>query len=664
MLNQQQQAAVKHTDGPLLVIAGAGSGKTGVITQKIIHLIEYCELPAKNILALTFTNKAAQEMQERIQKRLDKGQTRGLHISTFHTFGLRFIRSHFQVAGLKPNFTLFDPNDSLHLLKTLSDELVAITDETLKNIRGQISLWKNQGLSPEQAALHMEEDWHQQAQLFYEHYEQALKAYHAIDLDDLILKPLVILRDHEDIRTLWQNKCRYLLVDEYQDTNRSQYELVKCLTGPVGKFTFVGDDDQSIYAWRGAEPENLNLLKKDYHRLEVVKLEQNYRSTETILQAANALIQNNPHLFEKKLWSSLGPGAPIEVFPAQDTLHEAEHIAHWIMGIKSRAQCRFKDFAILYRSNHQARVVEQILKERYMPYQISGGKSFFDHAEVKDLLAYFRLCYNPDDDAAFLRIVNVPKREIGTKTLKVLGDYAKQRGSSLFNAAQEFGLSSLLPHKTYEKLQSFCALINEFSQALHSSDAIQTIDEFIEQIGYLDYLADEANDPNAASNKQDNVRQLISWLKRFMDNAEETDITLMYALQKIILVDMLERQNDKKTFDAIQLMTLHTAKGLEFPYVAIIGLEEELLPHKNSPEEEERRLAYVGITRAKQKLILSFAQNRKRYGESFSVAPSRFLTELPAEYLDWQGHPTLTEETPEDEGIARLQAMRAMLAEK
>jgi ATP-dependent DNA helicase Rep len=666
MLNPQQKKAVEYTQGPLLVIAGAGSGKTGVITQKIIHLIKDCDINAKNILALTFTNKAAQEMQARINKHLSKSKTRGMHISTFHTFGLRFIRTHTHAAGLKKNFTLFDPNDSFHLLKTISEELIPVTDETLKNIRQQISTWKNKLVTPVQAANHITENWQKQALEFYKAYETALKAYHAIDLDDLIFRPYQILSENPDLKTLWQNNIRYLLVDEYQDTNRCQYELVRLLTGPEGRFTFVGDDDQSIYAWRGADPENLNLLQKDFSQLNVVKLEQNYRSTETILKAANALISHNSHIFEKKLWSSLGPGDPIEIFPAQDEYHEAEHIAHWIMSIKSRSGSKFKDFAILYRSNHQARILEQILKERYMPYQISGGNSFFDHAEIKDLLAYFRLCMNHEDDAAFIRIVNVPKREIGSSTLSQLANYAKQREKCLYEAASEFGLSSILPEKSYNRLQEFTKLIENFKQELESSDVTSTIDSFIENIKFNEYIATLANDPQAAARKQENVRMLLAWLKRFMDQSEDSDVTLMYALQKILLVNMLERQSDKKSQDAIQLMTLHTAKGLEFPFVSIIGLEEELLPHKNSmaedKEEEERRLAYVGITRAQRRLILSFSQSRQRFGEKLIVTPSRFLKELPEECLDWYGQKSSEpEETAEEEGMARFAQLRAML---
>ncbi len=661
-LNPEQLAAVQHLSSPLLVLAGAGSGKTRVITYKIAYLIETCGIKPNKIYAVTFTNKAAREMAERIGKKLGN-KARGLAVSTFHTFGLNFIRQEHKHLDLKANISIYDSEDVLNLLRDISGKDNTDQSDLLKVQQQQISNWKSSTILPEQA-LEMAKDVEQfSIAKLYAVYQQTLRSYNAVDFDDLILLPLHLLRSDPAIREKWQNKIQYLLVDEYQDTNATQYELVRCLTGVKGALTVVGDDHQAIYAWRGANHENLQLLQKDYPNLKVITLEQNYRSTGTILQAANALITHNTNVFSKSLWSTLGMGDQIKVILNRNDTEEANRIAAEIHQYKFLNQNNFSDFAVMYRSNHQARVMEQALREYQIPYQLSGGTSFFARSEVKDVLAYLKLIVNHDDDGAFLRIANVPRREIGPATLEKLSTYAQSRDLSLYAASFELGLEQTLTGKPLFKLQEFCNWLDFVEQSLDTDEPIAVIRGMVERIDYATWLLDTCSSPAVADKRMKNVNDLLAWLdKLFKDGMSLTE-----AVSKMLLIDMLSRKEDENNSDRVNLLTLHAAKGLEFPNVFILGLEEELLPHRNSIDgnsiEEERRLFYVGITRAQRTLCLTLSKQRQRYKELISCEPSRFIKELPPDLLVWEGA-NVTPKDPQQrqsEGKAKLSALRAML---
>lgn len=663
-LNPQQHAAVIELERPLLVLAGAGSGKTRVITEKIAHLVRQ-GLPARHIAALTFTNKAAREMKSRVGKLVDDRNLRGLTVSTFHALGLDIIRKEHQALGFKQAISIFDEHDRLVLVKELIKHgILALDIEQADRFAWQISRWKNLFLTPEQAIGDTACLLPGAAELYGE-YARHLKSYNAVDFDDLILQPVLLFQDHIDVLEKWRNKIRYLLVDEYQDTNMTQYQMVKLLAGKLGKFTVVGDDDQSIYSWRGAQPENLAQLQQDFPRLEVIKLEQNYRSTRRILSAANQLIANNPHVFEKRLWSALGQGDPLRVLHHRDELAESRQIASDLIHHKFRHNTRFQDYAILYRGNHQARLFETALRESSIPYFISGGLSFFGYAEIKDIMGYLRLMVNPDDDAAFLRIVNVPRREIGPTTLEKLGAYANRRRISLFAACHEFGLQSELGEAAIQRLRHFCDRISQTADAAQRGDTFSIIDDFILSIDYEGWLRENTSSEEAVRRKMNQVRELLDWLKRIAHEDESQDKNLAEVVNKIMLLDILDRSQEEQAGDRVNLMTLHAAKGLEFPYVYLVGLEENLLPHENSIEEdnleEERRLAYVGITRARQHLTLSYCTHRKRHGELQSRKPSRFLDELPQDDLEWAARKELDPEIKKERGQASLAHLRSLL---
>ncbi len=668
-LNHQQKAAIHFVDGPLLVIAGAGSGKTRVITQKIAYLVEECGLLPQQIYAVTFTNKAANEMAERTQKLL-KTRTKGklkqkIQVSTFHSLGLAIIKREAANLNLNNNFTLFDAFDAQHLLKELGERVAAVSDDSLKSISQQISNWKNELTTPEAALNNATQEAEHLAARFFTFYENALRSYNAVDFDDLIALPFKLFRENREVLDRWQDKIRYLLVDEYQDTNTAQYELIKALCGVRQALTVVGDDDQSIYAWRGAHPENIQRLQQDYPRLQVIKLEQNYRSTSNILYSANHLISHNPHLFDKKLWSTHGSGDPIRIIACANEAAEAERVVHEIVAHQFRHRLSYHDYAILYRSNHQARILEQGLREQGIPYYVSGGVSFFSRTEIKDLFAYFRLMINPQDDAAYLRCVNIPKRDIGPATIEKLGLYAKQRASGLFDASQEMGLTQWLDEKACQRVKAFADFILETRNTIfEADDPTSQVEIFIENIRYYEYLTDSAPNPTNAQKKIDNTKELLAWLKRLTGADQDEPLRFKEAIHKMTLIDMLERQGDQNT-NMVQLMTLHAAKGLEFPHVYIIGWEEETLPHKTSIAQdmvaEERRLAYVGMTRAQKTLTLTYPKQRKRYGEMQIVTPSRFLEELPPDYITWEGHIEVSEEKQRASGQSHLAALKALL---
>ncbi|WP_293756358.1 DNA helicase Rep [uncultured Paraglaciecola sp.] len=640
-LNPGQNEAVNFISGPCLVLAGAGSGKTRVITNKIAYLVRECELPARYIAAVTFTNKAAREMKERVAQTLGKKEARGLKISTFHTFGLNIIKSEVKTLGLKPGFSLFDNKDSMSLLKDLTEVEFDGDKELLSGLQSCISNWKNDLILPEDLKNRTLSPSDIEHAEFYQRYYNHLRAYNALDFDDLILLPTVLLKNNEAVRKKWQNKIRYLLVDEYQDTNTSQYELVRLLVGERARFTVVGDDDQSIYSWRGARPQNLVLLQKDFPKLRVIKLEQNYRSTERILHCANILIQNNPHIFEKKLFSELGYGEPLQVITAKNEDHEAERVVAELMAHKFMQATKFKDYAILYRGNFQSRVFEKVLMSNRIPYKISGGMSFFGRTEVKDIMAYLRLLVNQDDDNALLRVINTPTRGIGRVSLEKLGNLANLNRSSMFEAAFDPNLQDVLTGKALVSVEQFSRWIVELSDRAVRGDGIATIREMIKTMGYEEWLYESSTSPKAAEMGMANISTLFGWISNMLEGSElDPPMTLQEVVNRLILRDMMERGEDSEETDQVQLMTLHASKGLEFPYVFIVGMEEGLIPHQSSIDEdnidEERRLAYVGITRAQKVLFMTLVKERRQYGEVSNPEPSRFLHELPQDDLVWE----------------------------
>ncbi|MCC8366418.1 DNA helicase Rep [Xenorhabdus sp. PB61.4] len=658
-LNPSQQQAVEFVTGPCLVLAGAGSGKTRVITNKIAHLIRACGYQARHIAAVTFTNKAAREMKERVAQTLGRKETRGLMISTFHTLGLEIIKREYKALGMKSNFSLFDDQDQMALLKDLTADLLEEDKDLLQKLISSISGWKNDLMSPEQVIRRARSEQEHHFAECYRRYDLHLNSCNVLDFDDLITKPTLLLMRDEEVRERWQNRIRYLLVDEYQDTNTSQYQLVKLLVGNRARFTVVGDDDQSIYSWRGARPQNLILLKEDFPQLNVIKLEQNYRSSGRILKSANILIANNPHVFEKKLFSELGYGDPLRVIEANNEDHEAERVVGELIAHHFINKTDYKDYAILYRGNHQSRIFEKMLMQSRIPYRISGGTSFFSRPEIKDLLSYLRVLTNPDDDSAFLRVVNTPRREIGAVTVQKLGEWAKQRNKSLYHASFDLGLEQNLSGRGLAALQRFTHWINEISHQAER-DPLLAVRDLLHGMDYESWLYETSPSPKAAEMRMKNVNQLFTWMSEMFEGDDLNEpMTLSQVVARFTLRDMLERGEESEESDQVQLMTLHASKGLEFPYVFMVGMEEGLLPHQSSIDEdnieEERRLAYVGITRAQRELFLTLSKERCQYGELIRPEPSRFLLELPQDDLDWpQGKKVVSAEERMKRGQSRL----------
>jgi ATP-dependent DNA helicase Rep len=713
-LNPPQQAAVRHTGGPLLVLAGAGSGKTSVITHKIAWLIREHGLAPESVTAVTFTNKAAREMKTRITALLGKETAGRIPISTFHTLGLRILRAHLSDLGYRPGFSIHDADDSQNLIaRLLRAENVARSQ--VDAVRYRISRWKNDLVVPAQATTLAALPIELLAARVYADYDRHLQACNAFDFDDLIRRPAELFHRKADVLAHWREQVRYLLVDEYQDTNLCQYELVRLLTGDRGAFTVVGDDDQSIYGWRGAHPENLARLSTDYPSLTVIKLEQNYRSTGRILRAANTLIANNPHVYKKALWSASGEGEPLRVLSARDEEHEAERVVGEIQYHRHRHRGHYRDYAILFRENHQARALERVLREQRIPYRLSGASSFFDRGEVKDILAYLRLLTNPDDDSAFLRIVNTPRREIGPATLETLAAHAGETGGSLLAATRSLGLASRLGDRPMARVRAFSVWLDGLIERVEADPPADILRDLLADLRYDEWLREIAKDDKAAQSRYENVLELIDWVKRLTRQGEGQ--TLSEAITRLTVLGMLDADEPGEA-DEVSLMTLHSAKGLEFPHVFLVGFEEGILPHRNSmdasnhargasgppptpgdgqeskrgrrdsearlrssgrkisqgqpgegmrargndPIEEERRLAYVGITRARQSLTLSLAGQRRRGGEMVTTEPSRFLAELPEADLAWNEAPTAAVAT--DRGHQSLHDLRKLLNAK
>jgi len=630
-LNPQQRAAVEYCDGPLLVLAGAGSGKTRVITEKIAHLIKRRSLPAAKIAAITFTNKAAREMRERVGRLVSGAAAEGLSVCTFHALGLKFLQIEHARANLRRGFSVLDADDTQGIVKELAPK--GAKPDVLFALQSLLSRAKNEGLTPEQAAARATSAREREAADIYAAYQRRLAAFNAVDFDDLIRLPLGVLETDDEARAGWRERIRYLLVDEYQDTNSAQYRLVKMLAGERGAFTAVGDDDQSIYAWRGANPENLGELSRDYPKLKVVKLEQNYRCGRRILRAANAVIANNAHLFEKKLWSQQDEGPPIRVVECRDDEHEAECVAGAIAHLAEKHKAPWHEFAVLYRGNHQSRALEKALRLARVPYHVTGGTAFLDRAEVKDLLAYLRLINNPDDDAAFLRVVNLPRRDIGATTLEKLGELAGTRHLSLLRAAQTDSVLGQIAARSASSLLRFATLVRELAAKAERMPAADLVEELIRRVGYAEHIAAQVKEPALRERRLENLKELSEWFRAMQKDGAAGDLAAQLAL--------LSHGDRDDPGNAARLMTLHSAKGLEFRFVFMVGLEDGTLPHEGSLAEgrveEERRLMYVGITRAKDQLTLSYAKRKRRFGEIIANEPSRFLKELPGGDLHWSG---------------------------
>ena len=641
-LNTAQMAAVHHVGGPCLVLAGAGSGKTRVIVHKIARLLEAGYAPDQ-IAAITFTNKAAAEMRERAGALVGGRLARKLVVSTFHALGVRILRADGEQVGLKPTFSILDSSDVLGLLKDAG----GTTDLTLaKRWQWAISDWKSRGVDPDGAAAEAGATGADAlvAARVMQRYQERLAAYQAVDFDDLIALPVALLGREAGVREAWRQRLRYLLVDEYQDTNGQQYELLKLLAGEPGLFTAVGDDDQSIYGWRGATIDNLKRLPADYPTLKVIALEQNYRSTAHILRAANAVIGHNPKLFEKKLWSDLGDGEPLLRLECDGEAHEAERAVARIESLRSGAGAAWRDIAILYRANHQARVFEQALRKANMPYKVSGGQSYFDRAEIRDLCAWLRLIVNPDDDPAFLRAVTSPKRGIGHQTLAGLGEFAGRWKTSLFEALFAGSLGAALPQRSIGSLHEFGRYVNSLADRARDTRGAEAarpmLLDWLKDIGYEQHLHDADDSPALAASRWTNVLDFVDWIARRCGGtgAEATGdeveaVSVLEVAQTISVIVSLAERGDER--DVVTLSTLHAAKGLEWEHVILASLNEGLLPFGSDDDEgraarleEERRLMYVGITRARRTLALSTLARRKRGRDTVAALPSRFIAEM------------------------------------
>ena len=662
-LNPQQTKAVHTIDGPMLVLAGAGSGKTRVITEKIAYLIGPCGIAANRIAAVTFTNKAAEEMKKRVKQLTGKQESRGLRVSTFHRLALNILHKEYAALDYKAGFSVFAQADSIstiqELLRSSGDRGMDLASQA----QAQISNWKNDGLMPEQAAAIASDDRQLQFAKLYAKYQRQLHAYNAFDLDDLILQTAHLFMQRPDILEAWQNRIHYLLVDEYQDTNAMQYQLVKMLAARRRCLTAVGDDDQSVYAWRGARPENLEQLSKDFPDLELIKLEQNYRSTGRILKVANELIKNNPHVYEKRLWSELGYGDPVRVIQCHSAEDEGERVCIELQSHKIQNGNKYEHYAILYRGNFQARVFETYLRAMNIPYVVSGGISFFERTEIKDVVSYLRLLANPDDDAAFLRVINTPRRNIGPATLEKLSKYAVNREVSLLTACGEVGVQSHLSASAARNLTQFCDWLLRLADRAEHEPATVITRQLLDDLGYETWLLEQSPDVETAERRWANVLELLEWINRLQTKDPEAGVAEL--MSRLALMDILQRKEDDRAQDAVRLMTLHAAKGLEFPHVFLVGFEEDLIPHQVSIQEdsieEERRLAYVGITRAQRTLCMTMARVRKRYGDKVMCEPSRFLEELPKDDLEWSGGGREEKSTLET-GRSHLAGLRQLLS--
>ena len=655
-LNPPQRAAVLHTEGPLLVLAGAGSGKTRVIVEKIAHLIGSGRYSARRIAAITFTNKSAKEMRERVAKRLQGGQAEDVTICTFHALGLKFMQIEHAAVGLKRGFSIFDADDAAAQVKDLLGGGNAKPDD-IEDMKNLISRAKNAGLSPEQAMAAARSNREKDAAMVYALYQARLTAFNAVDFDDLIRLPVQVLEENPDIAAAWRERIGYLLVDECQDTNDAQYRLLKQLAGAAGNFTCVGDDDQSIYAWRGANPENLQNMAVEYPSLQIIKLEQNYRCSNRVLRAANALIAHNPHEHLKTLWSDQADGERIRVWECRNSEHEAEKVAAEIQFIATSRRVPWSDFCILFRGNFQSRPLEKALQMVGVPYHLTGGTVFLERQEVKDTLAWLRLLVNPDDDTAFMRSVQAPKRDVGAGTLAKLAELASDKGMSMAQAAEAMGALAQLPPRAANSLSRFTDILRALRMDMRQMSSGDLVRRVAKDSGLLAELRHQAKDTAGYERRAANLEELASWFENGPRGASAADMAAQLAL--------ISRSDKDDGGNQVRMMTLHASKGLEFPYVFIVGCEDGVLPHQVSLDEgnlqEERRLMYVGITRAKIQLWMSYSRLTRKFGEHVRLKPSRFFDELPAAEIQRDGADPVADAVHKKEraqaGLAAIQAL-------
>lgn len=656
-LNPPQRAAVLHTDGPLLVLAGAGSGKTRVIVEKIAHLIASRAMPAKRIAAITFTNKSAKEMKERVAKRIKGDAAEGLTVCTFHALGLKFLQIDHAKAGLRRGFSVFDSDDSTAQIKDLMPP--GSKPDAIDDMRNLISRAKNAGLSPEEALAVSKSPREMEAALMYQRYQARLSTFNAVDFDDLIRLPVQMLEGDETLRLAWRERIGYLLVDECQDTNDAQYRLLKALAGEKGLFTCVGDDDQSIYAWRGANPDNLLQLGKDYPSLQIIKLEQNYRCSNRVLRAANALIAHNPHEHPKTLWSDQPDGERIRVWECRDSAHEAEKVAAEIHFLAAAKQAPWSDFCILFRGNFQSRVLEKSLQLLRVPYHLSGGTAFLERGEVKDALSWLRLIANPDDDAAFLRAVQSPKREVGATTLARLAELAQQAHMPMSRAAEQIGVLKQLQPRAANALDGFVSIVRHLRGEAFKISPAELVRMLAEKSGLLASIRAQCKDEASFQRRKENLEELSEWFDGGKGSGPG-ELAAQLAL--------LSHADKGEAGNQVRMMSLHAAKGLEFRYVFIVGMEDCTLPHEMALEEgsleEERRLLYVGITRAKEQLWLSHSREASKWGDKLRLKPSRFFDELPAAEIQRDGaDPVADAARKQERAAAGFAAIKALLGE-
>ncbi|CAM4347190.1 UvrD-helicase domain-containing protein [Stenotrophomonas pavanii] len=653
-LNPPQAAAVLHIEGPLLVLAGAGSGKTRVIVEKIAHLISCGRYPARRIAAITFTNKSAKEMRERVAKRLREQDADEVTICTFHALGLKFLQIEHAAVGLKRGFSIFDADDAAAQIKDLMHGAKPDDIEDMKNL---VSRAKNAGLSPEQAMAAARSNREKEAASVYERYQLRLTAFNAVDFDDLIRLPVQILEENPEIALAWRERIGYLLVDECQDTNDAQYRLLKQLAGEKGNFTCVGDDDQSIYAWRGANPENLQQMGRDYPALEIIKLEQNYRCSNRVLRAANALIANNPHEHLKKLWSDQTDGERIRVWECRNSEHEAEKVAAEIAFVAQSRKVPWSDFCILFRGNFQSRPLEKAMQLLRIPYHLTGGTMFLERQEVKDTLAWLRLLVNPDDDTAFMRAVQSPKRDVGAGTLARLAELAQEKDMPMAHVAETIGALQQLPPRAANSLARFTDILRDLRAQMRQVTSGDMIRKVAKESGLLSELRQQAKEEASYQRRANNIEELAQWFEGGPRGATAADLAGQLAL--------LSRSDKDEGGNQVRMMTLHASKGLEFPYVFIVGCEDGVLPHQVSLDEgnlqEERRLLYVGITRAKIQLWMSYSKLTRKFGEHVRLKPSRFFEEIPAEEIQRDGADPVADAARKKErataGLAAIEAL-------
>lgn len=637
-LNAAQKEAVEYINGPCLVLAGAGSGKTRVIITKISYLLKNNLAHPSEILAVTFTNKAAKEMRERLAKQVSENAASQLTISTFHALGRIILKEQSSLLRLGRNFSIFDDADTFKIIKQIITNEYPMLKNSASNdyidgICHKISMFKGELKTPK--ALANDPTCDSIVQGIYQKYNDYLRACNAVDFDDLIFIPTRLLLLKKEIREYYQKRFKYILVDEYQDTNQTQYVLLMCLVASNQRFTVVGDDDQSIYSWRGARPENIKQLTVDFPELKVIKLEQNYRSTSRILRCANSIIANNPHMFEKTLYSGLRDGDKIKVVTCNDSDHACEYIASEILGQHFDDKNSWSHYAVLYRSNSQARDMEKALLSAHIPCKVTGDTSFFSRMEVKDILCWCRLLNNPKDDAALLRVINIPHRGIGAQSIKVLTDLSHKYNRCLYDCACSTEVKTLLNKSQYDALLGFLGLLVGLRQKLINKQDLEVCQKLLEIINYEQYLKQDSSE-NAFEWRLKNVQTLMSWIEELVSGQRDAPMSFGEAIERLGLREMMDKRTDEDD-NAVQMMTLHAAKGLEFPNVFLLGMEEGILPHRTSIEEnnieEERRLAYVGVTRAQTRLTMVLAQQRKQGGGVTIQEPSRFINEMPQEDL-------------------------------